>query len=94
MEDAMRAALRVSALIAVFVLALSPRLAPAQPAPPPSQQQPAFTPGELVNAGPFDGRARSAHACRRLFTFASRELRLFNGPLALGFLSHLGYPSA
>jgi hypothetical protein len=51
MEDAMRAALRVSALIAVFVLALSPRLAPAQPAPPPSQQQPAFTPGELVNAG-------------------------------------------
>jgi hypothetical protein len=35
----------------VFVLALSPRLAPAQPAPPPSQQQPAFTPGELVNAG-------------------------------------------
>jgi hypothetical protein len=51
MEDAMRAALRVSALIAVFVLALSPRPAPAQPAPPPSQQQPAFTPGELVNAG-------------------------------------------
>jgi hypothetical protein len=51
MEDAMRAALRVSALISVFVLALSPRLAPAQPAPPPSQQQPAFTPGELVNAG-------------------------------------------
>jgi hypothetical protein len=51
MEDAMRAALRVSALIAVFVLALSPRLAAAQPAPPPSQQQPAFTPGELVNAG-------------------------------------------
>jgi hypothetical protein len=51
MEDAMRAALRVSALIAVFVLALSPRLAPARPAPPPSQQQPAFTPGELVNAG-------------------------------------------
>jgi hypothetical protein len=51
MEDAMRAALRVSALIAVFVLALSPRLAPAQPAPPPTQQQPAFTPGELVNAG-------------------------------------------
>ena len=47
----MRAALRVSALISVFVLALSPRLAPAQPAPPPSQQQPAFTPGELVNAG-------------------------------------------
>jgi hypothetical protein len=51
MEDAMRAALRVSALIAVFVLALWPRPAPAQPAPPPSQQQPAFTPGELVNAG-------------------------------------------
>ena len=47
----MRAALRVSALIAVFVLALWPRPAPAQPAPPPSQQQPAFTPGELVNAG-------------------------------------------
>ncbi len=47
----MRAALRVSALISVFVLALWPSLAPAQPAPPPSQQQPAFTPGELVNAG-------------------------------------------
>jgi hypothetical protein len=51
MEDAMRAALRVSALLSVFVLALWPSLAPAQPAPPPSQQQPAFTPGELVNAG-------------------------------------------
>jgi hypothetical protein len=51
MEDAMRAALRVSALISVFVLALWPSLSPAQPAPPPSQQQPAFTPGELVNAG-------------------------------------------
>jgi hypothetical protein len=51
MEDAMRAALRVSTLISVFVLALWPSLAPAQPAPPPSQQQPAFTPGELVNAG-------------------------------------------
>ena len=47
----MRAALRVSTLISVFVLALWPSLAPAQPAPPPSQQQPAFTPGELVNAG-------------------------------------------
>ena len=38
-----------------MILASSPRLAlaqPAQPAPPPDQQQqPAFTPGELVNAG-------------------------------------------
>jgi hypothetical protein len=51
MEDAMRAALRVFALIAVFVLASWPRLAPAQPAPPPDQQQPAYQSGELVNAG-------------------------------------------
>jgi hypothetical protein len=50
----MRAALRVFALIAALILASSPRLAlaqPAQPIPPPDQQQPAFTPGELVNAG-------------------------------------------
>jgi hypothetical protein len=50
MEDAMRAALRgVLALIAVLVWASSP--ASAQPAPPPDQQQPAYTPNELVNAG-------------------------------------------
>jgi hypothetical protein len=50
----MRTALRVFALIAALILASSPRLAsaqPVQPAPPPDQQQPAFTPGELVNAG-------------------------------------------
>ena len=50
----MRAALRVFALIAALILVSSPRLAlaqPAQPIPPPEQQQPAFTPGELVNAG-------------------------------------------
>jgi hypothetical protein len=51
MEDAMREALRVFALIAVLVLASLPRLALAQPAPPPDPQQPAYTPGELVNAG-------------------------------------------
>jgi hypothetical protein len=52
MEDAMRAALRgVFALIAVLVFVSSPRLALAQPAPPPDRQQPAYTPGELVNAG-------------------------------------------
>jgi hypothetical protein len=50
----MRAALRVFALIAALILASSPRLAsaqPAQPIPPPDQQQPAYTSGELVNAG-------------------------------------------
>jgi hypothetical protein len=51
----MRTALRVFALIAALILASSPRPAsaqPVQPGPPPDQQQqPAFTPGELVNAG-------------------------------------------
>jgi hypothetical protein len=51
MEDAMRVALRVFALVAVLVLASSPRLALAQPAPPPDPQRPAYTPGELVNTG-------------------------------------------
>jgi hypothetical protein len=53
MEDALRAALRVLALIVVFVVFLLawPCPAPAQPVPPPDQQQPAYTPGELVNAG-------------------------------------------
>jgi hypothetical protein len=52
MEDAMRAALRVFALIALFVLASWPRLALAQPAPPPEQPPPpAYAPGEIVNAG-------------------------------------------
>jgi hypothetical protein len=57
----MRTALRVFALIALFALASWPQLVlaqpaqpvqPAPPAPPPApQQQPSFTPGELVNAG-------------------------------------------
>jgi hypothetical protein len=47
----MGVAVRVFALIAVLVLASSPRLALAQPAPPPDPQRPAYTPGELVNAG-------------------------------------------
>jgi hypothetical protein len=52
MEDAMRAALRgVFALIAVLVFVSSPGLVLAQPASPPDRQQPAYTPGELVNAG-------------------------------------------
>jgi hypothetical protein len=51
MEDAMRATLEVSALIAAFFLATWPCPAPAQTAPPLEQQQPAFTSGELVSAG-------------------------------------------
>ena len=60
----MRAALRVFALrvfaLRVFALVVALMVAsilasasaqPAQPAPPPDQQQPAYTPGELVNAG-------------------------------------------
>ena len=55
----MRAALRVFALrVCALVVALmvasilaSASAQPAQPAPPPDQQQPAYTPGELVNAG-------------------------------------------
>jgi hypothetical protein len=41
MEDAMRKALRVFALIAALIVVSSPRLALAQPAPPPDPQQPA-----------------------------------------------------
>jgi hypothetical protein len=51
MEDAMRATLGVSVLIAAFFLATWPCPAPAQTAPPPQRQQPAFTSGELVSAG-------------------------------------------
>jgi len=60
-ENAMRAALRAFALITVFVLASLPRSALAQPAPPPDEQQPAYAPGELANAGqPFSARSRAA----------------------------------
>jgi len=41
----------VIASIALLALVSSLRLAPAQPAPPPDPQQPAYTPSELVNAG-------------------------------------------
>jgi hypothetical protein len=58
----MRAALRAFALITVFVLASLPRSALAQPAPPPDQQQPAYAPGELANAG------------QRFFGTVSRDL--------------------
>jgi hypothetical protein len=52
MENAMRAIVRrVFALMALLVIASSPRFALAQPAPPPNPQQPAYTPSELVNAG-------------------------------------------
>ena len=47
----MRATLEVSALIAAFFLATWPFPAPAQTAPSPDQQQPAFTSAELVGAG-------------------------------------------
>jgi len=47
----MRVAVRVLALIVVCFAASWSRPAPAQPAPPPDQQEPAFTPGELVTAG-------------------------------------------
>ena len=50
-ENAMGVALRVFALILMLVLASSPHLALAQPAPPPDPQRPAYAPGELVNAG-------------------------------------------
>jgi hypothetical protein len=50
MENAMRAALRVFALIAPFFWAW-PSLAAAQPVSPPPNQQQNFTPGELVSAG-------------------------------------------
>jgi hypothetical protein len=51
MEDAMRATPELSALIAAFFLATCPWPAPAQTTPPPEQQTPAFTSGELVSAG-------------------------------------------
>jgi hypothetical protein len=51
MEEAMRATPEVSALIATFFLATWPWPSSAQTAPPPEQQQPAFTSGELVGAG-------------------------------------------
>jgi hypothetical protein len=46
--------LRVCALVVALMVAsilASASAQPAQPAPPPDQQQPAYTPGELVNAG-------------------------------------------
>jgi hypothetical protein len=57
MENAMRAPLAVSALIAAFFVATCP--APAQTVPPPEQQQPAFTSGELVGAGQTVKQIRS-----------------------------------
>jgi hypothetical protein len=54
LEDSMRDASRVLALIAVIVMASCPTLAlaqPAEPGPPPGQQPQGFGPGELVNAG-------------------------------------------
>jgi hypothetical protein len=51
MENAMPEALRIFSVIAALILGSLPRLALAQPAPPPDPQQPAYTPGELVNAG-------------------------------------------
>jgi hypothetical protein len=47
----MRATMERAALIAAFFLATWSCPVPAQTAPPPEQQQPAFTSGELVSAG-------------------------------------------
>ena len=47
----MRATMERAALIAAFFLATWPCPLSAQTAPPPEQQQPAFTSGELVSAG-------------------------------------------
>jgi len=47
----MRATMERAALIVAFFLATWPCPVPAQTAPPPEQQQPAFTSGELVSAG-------------------------------------------
>ena len=47
----MRATRERAALIVAFFLATWPCPVPAQTAPPPEQQQPAFTSGELVSAG-------------------------------------------
>jgi hypothetical protein len=51
MEDVMRATIERAALIAAAFLATWPCPVPAQTAPAPEQQQPAFTSGELVSAG-------------------------------------------
>jgi hypothetical protein len=51
MEDVMRATMKRAALIVAFFLATWPYPVPAQTAPAPDQQQPAFTSGELVGAG-------------------------------------------
>jgi hypothetical protein len=50
-ENAMRATLEVSALIAAFFLATWPCPSSVQTVPPPEQQQPAFTSDELVGTG-------------------------------------------
>jgi hypothetical protein len=51
MEDGMRATLEVSAFIVAFFLTTWSCPVPAQPVLPTQQQQPAFTSGELVDAG-------------------------------------------
>jgi hypothetical protein len=60
MEDVMRATMERAALIVAFFLATWPCPVPGQTAPPPEQQQPAFTSGELVRLNSFsaggDGR--------------------------------------
>jgi hypothetical protein len=90
MEDMMRVALRVFALTVICFLASWPRPASAQPAPPSDQQQPAFTPGELVTAGQlFFGTISQGLAT--VIEKAAEEARFEQTPAAILRLDEGGY---